>query len=78
MFTQNVFDSVKVFPPVNAEEVSKTLAELQSKLEYFLEHPEGPATRFEKDEKPKYTAEKFTKARTNKKPVINTEDFPAL
>ena len=81
VFVQNIFDSVKVVPPTSAEELEKTIADLQTKLDYFLEHPEGeisrPNIRNEK-QKSKYTAEKYVKGRNTSKNVINTEDFPFL
>ena len=79
VFISNVFDSVKVVSPNSLEDLDKTISELQTKLDYFVEHPEGPSSRPERGdkEKPKYTAEKYAKVKQNKQ-VINTEDFPSL
>ena len=79
MFVQNVFDTVKVIPPTSHEELVKIVEELRTKLDYFVEHPEGPISQPNKPdrERPKYTAEKYAKAKQNKK-VVNTEDFPSL
>lgn len=79
VFILNIFDLVKVVAPNNLEELDKVVNELQTKLDYFVEHPEGPigrTERFDKD-KPKYTAEKYAKVKQNKK-VIDEEDFPSL
>ena len=56
------------------------ISDLQLKLDYFVEHPEGPISRPEKlpeKEKSKYVDSKYQKVRQNKK-VINTEEFPSL
>ena len=79
VFISNIFDSVKVVPPSSLEDLEKTISELQTKLDYFVEHPEGPVSRPDRGDKdkPKYTAEKYAKVKQNKQ-VINTEDFPSL
>lgn len=88
-FTQHAFDSVRVVPPSKPEEVAETIKQLNEKLAYYLEHPEGaPGEQRQERErerdnerdnergKQKYAAK--GKYQQRQKKAINTEEFPSL
>lgn len=85
-FVAQSFDSVKILPPTNLEELEKIVKDLEDKVEYYLSHPnESVEDKFAKDKEYLSKAaqgdtrpSKYTKGRGSNKNIINTEEFPTL